>query len=386
MYSIGIKLRMRSCIDRYIFVALQIKTSLDTIDEENTLRKQQPGHGEGTAYERMHSSVTRGLKQNFNKRLSPFRALQEHIHQENRELIKRRVYTVTGNWPNEEAIDRLMETGQDEYITRIAIEHGRAGQAGEIEGEKLIEKLKLAIWFVYKVKGVSCLDPDEFVTIEDVHGAVVAGPYSFVLKKRLASLHTTVEKLLFVPEQNEDHVGNVSDQSKPMIFSMARLDHVKNISGLVEWYAKNSKLRELANLVVVAGYNEVKRSSDREEILEIEKMHDLFKKYKLDGQVRWISAQTNHAQNGEVYHYIADGRGVFVQAMTCGFPTFITCHGDPTKIIEDGVSGFHIDPYHPDSATVTMANFFEKCKKEPEYRLKISEGGYKRINERQYLT
>ncbi|GKD39620.1 syntaxin-132-like protein, partial [Tanacetum coccineum] len=128
MYSIGIKLRMRSCIDRYIFVALQIKTSLDTIDEENTLRKQQPGHGEGTAYERMHTSVTRGLKQNFNKRLSAFRALQEHIHQENHELIKRRVYTVTGNWPNEEAIDRLMETGQDEYITRIAIEHGQAGQ------------------------------------------------------------------------------------------------------------------------------------------------------------------------------------------------------------------------------------------------------------------
>ncbi|GJY60926.1 sucrose synthase 2 [Tanacetum coccineum] len=158
-----------------------------------------------------------------------------------------------------------------------------------------------------------------------------------------------------------------------MIFSMARLDHVKNISGLVKWYAKNSKLRELANLVVVAGYNDVKRSSDREEILEIEKMHDLFKKYKLDGQVRWISAQINHAQNvGE--------------AMTCGLPTFITCHGDPTKIIEDGVSGFHIDPYHPDSATVTMANFFEKCKKEPEYRLKISEGGLKRINERKYLT
>ncbi|GJY64495.1 putative syntaxin-131 [Tanacetum coccineum] len=99
MYSIGIKLRMRSCIDRYIFVALQIKTSLDTIDEENTLRKQQPGHGEGTAYERMHTSVTHGLKQNFNKRLSAFRA-----------------------------IDRLMETGQDEYITRITTVARPAGQ------------------------------------------------------------------------------------------------------------------------------------------------------------------------------------------------------------------------------------------------------------------
>ncbi|GKC47020.1 syntaxin-132-like protein isoform X2, partial [Tanacetum coccineum] len=41
----------------------------------------------------------------------------------------------TGNWPNEEAIDRLMETGQDEYITRIAIEHGRAGQVLDIFAE-----------------------------------------------------------------------------------------------------------------------------------------------------------------------------------------------------------------------------------------------------------
>ncbi|GJS35153.1 sucrose synthase 2 [Tanacetum coccineum] len=173
-----------------------------------------------------------------------------------------------------------------------------------------------------------------------------------------------------------------------MIFSMARLDHVKNISGLVKWYAKNSKLRELANLVVVAGYNDVKRSSDREEILEIEKMHDLFKKYKLDGQGRLCT--------GLIFKYFYHSFGdiddpVFLlkkvgEAMTCGLPTFITCHGDPTKIIEDGVSGFHIDPYHPDSATVTMANFFEKCKKEPEYRLKISEGGLKRINERKYLT
>lgn len=98
-----------------------------------------------------------------------------------------------------------------------------------------------------------------------------------------------------------------------MIFSMARLDHVKNITGLVECYAKNSNLRELANLVVVAGYNDVNKSKDREEIAEIEKMHDLMKKYDLDGQFRWISAQTNRARNGEFYRYIADSGGIFVQ-------------------------------------------------------------------------
>lgn len=94
---------------------------------------------------------------------------------------------------------------------------------------------------------------------------------------------------------------------------MARLDHVKNITGLVECYAKNATLRELANLVVVAGYNDVKKSSDREEIAEIEKMHALIKEHKLDGQFRWVSAQTNRARNGELYRYIADKRGIFVQ-------------------------------------------------------------------------
>ncbi|XP_071697410.1 sucrose synthase 4-like isoform X1 [Rutidosis leptorrhynchoides] len=243
------------------------------------------------------------------------------------------------------------------------------------------------------VHGIDVFDP-KFNIVSP--GADMTIYFSYTEKeKRLTSLHSKIEKLLFDPEQNEDHIGNLSDQSKPMIFSMARLDRVKNITGLVEWYAKNSKLRELANLVVVAGYNNVKRSSDREEISEIEKMHDLYKKYKLDGQVRWISAQTNRAQNGEVYRYIADGRGIFVQpafyeafgltvveAMTCGLPTFATCHGGPAEIIEDGVSGFHIDPYHPDNAAVIMANFFEKCKADRDYWTKISEAGLKRIYER----
>lgn len=109
--------------------------------------------------------------------------------------------------------------------------------------------------------------------------------------------------------------GSLTDRSKPIIFSMARLDRVKNITGLVESYAKNSKLRELVNLVVVAGYIDVKKSSDREEIEEIEKMHDLMKQYNLNGEFRWITAQTNRARNGELYRYIADTKGAFVQVL-----------------------------------------------------------------------
>ncbi|GFS35631.1 sucrose synthase 3 [Actinidia rufa] len=196
-------------------------------------------------------------------------------------------------------------------------------------------------------------------------------------------------------EKEKKAYSPARDPSKPIIFSMARLDRVKNITGLVECYAKNTKLRELVNLVVVAGYNDVKKSNDREEIDEIEKMHSLIKEYDLDGQFRWISAQTNRARNGELYRYIADKGGAFVQpafyeafgltvveAMTCGLPTFATCHGGPAEIIEDGVSGFHIDPYHPDKVSASLADFFQRCKDDPSYWEKISKAGLQRILER----
>ncbi|XP_057963751.1 sucrose synthase 2 [Malania oleifera] len=243
------------------------------------------------------------------------------------------------------------------------------------------------------VHGIDVFDP-KFNIVSPGADMAIYFPYSDK-QNRLSALHDSIEKLLYDPEQNEEHIGILSDRAKPIIFSMARLDHVKNITGLVEFYGNNTQLRELVNLVVIAGYNDVKKSNDREEIEEIQKMHDLVKKYDLNGQFRWISAQMNRARNGELYRYIADTRGAFVQpafyeafgltvveAMTCGLPTFATCHGGPAEIIEDGVSGFHIDPYHPDQAAERLADFFLKCKENPGYWNKISEGGLRRINER----
>ncbi|KAK9756925.1 hypothetical protein RND81_01G130200 [Saponaria officinalis] len=243
------------------------------------------------------------------------------------------------------------------------------------------------------VHGIDVFDP-KFNIVSPGADMSIYFPYSDN-ERRLTSFHAAIEDLLFDPAQNDEHIGTLEDPSKPVIFSMARLDRVKNITGLVECYGKNAKLKDLANLVVVAGYNDVKKSNDREEIAEIEKMHNLIKQYNLKGHIRWISAQTNRAKNGELYRYIADKRGIFVQpafyeafgltvveAMTCGLPTFATSHGGPAEIIEDGVSGFHIDPYHPDQASTKMADFLEKCAEDPSYWCKISTGGLQRINER----
>nr|VDC58217.1 unnamed protein product [Brassica rapa] len=243
------------------------------------------------------------------------------------------------------------------------------------------------------VHGIDVFDP-KFNIVSPGADMTIYFPFT-ESEKRLTALHGSIEEMLYSPEQTDEHVGTLSDRSKPLLFSMARLDKVKNISGLVEMYGKNTKLRELVNLVVIAGNIDVTKSKDREEISEIEKMHGLIKNYKLEGQFRWITAQTNRARNGELYRYIADTKGAFaqpafyeafgltvVEAMTCGLPTFATLHGGPAEIIEHGVSGFHIDPYHPEQAGNIMAEFFQRCKEDPNHWNKVSDSGLQRIYER----
>ena len=47
--------------------------------------------------------------------------------------------------------------------------------------------------------------------------------------------------------------ARAQDRNKPVLFSMARLDRVKNLTGLAEMYAKNERLRAVCNLVIVGG-------------------------------------------------------------------------------------------------------------------------------------
>ncbi|KAE8731990.1 Sucrose synthase [Hibiscus syriacus] len=213
-------------------------------------------------------------------------------------------------------------------------------------------------------------------------------------KRRLKKFHQDIEELLYSPIENAEHLCVLNDRNKPILFTMARLDRVKNLTGLVEFYVKNSRLRELVNLVVVGGERK-KESKYIEEKAEMKKMYELIQKYKLNRQFRWISSQMNRVRNGELYCYICDTKGAFVQpsiyeafgltvveAMTCSLPTFATCYGGPAEIIVHGKSGFNIDPYNGDAATKTLVNFFEKCKADPSNWEKVSQGGLKRIQEK----
>ncbi|KAL5721659.1 sucrose synthase [Ranunculus cassubicifolius] len=242
------------------------------------------------------------------------------------------------------------------------------------------------------VSGIDVFDP-KFNIAAPGADQTVYFPYT-QKQKRLNSFHSAIDELLYSKDDNNEHIGFLADKKKPIIFSMARLDTVKNISGLTEWFGKNKRLRNLVNLVVVAGFFDPSKSKDREEIAEIKKMHSLIEKYQLKGQIRWIAAQTDRNRNGELYRYIADTKGAFVQpalyeafgltvieAMNCGLVTFATNQGGPAEIIVDGVSGFHIDPNNGDEASNKIASFFEKCKEDPQYWNRMSMEGLRRIYE-----
>ena len=242
------------------------------------------------------------------------------------------------------------------------------------------------------VNGIDIFDP-KFNIVSPGADPEVYFPYSET-DHRLAALHPEIEELVYGAPCDAAR-GQLAGRDKPLLFSMARLDHIKNITGLVEWFANSPRLRKAANLVVIAGHVDVTRSDDREEQEQIRRMHELMDEHGLDGEVRWLGMHLDKRLAGELYRYIADRRGAFVQpalfeafgltvieAMSSGLPTFATRYGGPLEIIEDGVSGFHIDPNHGEEAAERMAGFFERAAREPAYWEQISRGALERVQAR----
>ena len=155
------------------------------------------------------------------------------------------------------------------------------------------------------------------------------------------------------------------------------------------------ELRELTNLLIVSGHVDPWLSGDAEERTEIQRMHRLMDEYQLDGQVRWLGRHLEKSMAGELYRMVADCRGAFVQpalfeafgltvieAMSSGLPTFATLFGGPMEIIEDGVSGFHVDPNEGAHAAQQLLDFFQRCNEDPEVWEQISQGALQRVEER----
>ncbi|XP_026423968.1 putative syntaxin-131 [Papaver somniferum] len=124
----AIKQRMAKDVDEVSRIALLAKAKIEQLDKENLANRQKPGAGKGTAIERTRSASTLALKKKLRDKMSEFQTLRQTIHQEYRDVVERRVFTVTGQRVDEDIIDHLIETGESEQIFQKAIQEQGRGQ------------------------------------------------------------------------------------------------------------------------------------------------------------------------------------------------------------------------------------------------------------------
>ena len=242
------------------------------------------------------------------------------------------------------------------------------------------------------ISGIDCFDP-KFNIVSPGADPRIFFPY-FDEARRPEEIRKEIEAMVYGSPDCAFR-GLLSDRDKPLLFSMSRLDRIKNMAGLVEWYAQNEELRNTANLLIVGGRLRVEESNDRDEREQIERTHWLFDEYGLEGSVRWVEMQTDKTKVGEFYRFAADQRGAFVQpalfeafgltvveAMSSGLPTFATRFGGPLEIIQDGISGFHVDPTQGGESAQKILDFLQRCEKDPDVWDAISKAGIERVEER----
>ena len=240
------------------------------------------------------------------------------------------------------------------------------------------------------VDGIELFSPKFNVVPPGVNEAVFF-PFTQT-ENRLLSDRERLDNLLFIDEDPDLIYGQLDNPNQRPLFSMARLDRIKNLTGLAEAYGKSEALQSCCNLILVAGKLRIDDSSDHEEINEIEKLYDLIDRYNLKGKIRWLGVRLPKSDTGEVYRVIADRQGIFVQpalfeafgltileSMVTGLPTFATRFGGPLEIIQDKVNGFYINPTNHEEVATIILEFLQQCDRDPKYWHHISQQGIDRV-------
>uniref|UniRef100_A0A0E0L8D5 t-SNARE coiled-coil homology domain-containing protein n=1 Tax=Oryza punctata TaxID=4537 RepID=A0A0E0L8D5_ORYPU len=121
-----IKKRMEKDINEVTKTARLAKSKVEKLNKDNVANREKPGFGKGSGVDRSRTTTTVSLTKRLRERISEFQTLREAIQKEYRDVVERRVFTVTGERADEETIDRLIETGDSEQIFQRAIqEQGR---------------------------------------------------------------------------------------------------------------------------------------------------------------------------------------------------------------------------------------------------------------------
>ncbi|XAR57364.1 hypothetical protein NMG60_11025484 [Bertholletia excelsa] len=121
--------RINSDVVAVLKKARAIRAQLEDMDRANAASRRLSGCREGTPIDRTRSAVANGLRKKLKELMMDFQGLRQRMMSEYKETVGRRYFTVTGEYPDEEVIDKIISNGNgvggEEFLQRAIQEHGR---------------------------------------------------------------------------------------------------------------------------------------------------------------------------------------------------------------------------------------------------------------------
>lgn len=122
----ALRAQINSDIVTVLKKAKAIKARLELMDSATAANRRLSAQM-GTPIDRTRTCVTNGLRKKLKELMMDFQALRQKMMSEYKETVGRCYYTVTGETPDEEVIEKIISNGagEGEILSRAIQEHGR---------------------------------------------------------------------------------------------------------------------------------------------------------------------------------------------------------------------------------------------------------------------
>ncbi len=163
------------------------------------------------------------------------------------------------------------------------------------------------------------------------------------------------------PQIAEELERFLRDPDKPMVLALARPDERKNFEGLIRAFGETEGLRDVANLIVVAGNRDAISEMSAGPRRVLTQILTLIDRYDLYGSAAYPKHH-DATDVPELYRLAAATKGVFVnpaltepfgltllEAAATGLPLVATNDGGPQDIIDTCKNGILVDPLDEDA-------------------------------------